>query len=392
MPRAFSGVHVERTKFILFVLTGARLGARRHLLHAALRQRPRRQRDRASSCTVIAAVAARRRLDLRRPRCAPRRHRRRPAHRRARQRAPPGQRHLRRHQHHHRRAARALGGGHQLPRPGCSSARQGISEEHTRVEASAARVTRPRTRRCDHPSTHHERKNNDVSQASTASRRTRGARGERRAPRHRLRRTTPAPAAARQWRRRGNLAITFLPKNLGNPYFDTSRRGRQGGHRRVRRHLRRGRSRRGARPTPRSATSTPLTQQGVGAIVVSANDPEAICDALERGSRRRRQGRHLRLRHQRPTAATCSSTRPTPTASPRSQVDLIAEQIGDAGEIAILSASANATNQNAWIETHEGATSQPTTRTSSSSTPSTATTTTRPRSTRPRRCCRPTPT
>ena len=32
------------------------------------------------------------------------------------------------------------------------------------------------------------------------------------------------------------------------------------------------------------------------------------------------------------------------------QVDMIADQIGDAGEIAILSASANATNQNAWID------------------------------------------
>ena len=32
------------------------------------------------------------------------------------------------------------------------------------------------------------------------------------------------------------------------------------------------------------------------------------------------------------------------------QVDMIAEQIGGAGEIAILSASANATNQNTWIE------------------------------------------
>jgi rhamnose transport system substrate-binding protein len=31
------------------------------------------------------------------------------------------------------------------------------------------------------------------------------------------------------------------------------------------------------------------------------------------------------------------------------QIDTIAEQIGGAGEIAILSASANATNQNAWI-------------------------------------------
>ena len=33
----------------------------------------------------------------------------------------------------------------------------------------------------------------------------------------------------------------------------------------------------------------------------------------------------------------------------KAQVDLIAEQIGDAGQIAILSASANATNQNEWI-------------------------------------------
>jgi rhamnose transport system substrate-binding protein len=32
------------------------------------------------------------------------------------------------------------------------------------------------------------------------------------------------------------------------------------------------------------------------------------------------------------------------------QVDLIAKQIGDSGEIAILSAAANATNQNAWID------------------------------------------
>ena len=32
------------------------------------------------------------------------------------------------------------------------------------------------------------------------------------------------------------------------------------------------------------------------------------------------------------------------------EVDMIAEQIGDSGEIAILSASANATNQNAWID------------------------------------------
>ncbi|HEY7597598.1 MAG TPA: substrate-binding domain-containing protein [Actinophytocola sp.] len=34
----------------------------------------------------------------------------------------------------------------------------------------------------------------------------------------------------------------------------------------------------------------------------------------------------------------------------RSQVKLIAKQIGGAGKIAILSATPNATNQNTWIE------------------------------------------
>ena len=34
----------------------------------------------------------------------------------------------------------------------------------------------------------------------------------------------------------------------------------------------------------------------------------------------------------------------------KAQVDLITEQIGDSGEVAVLSASANATNQNTWID------------------------------------------
>jgi rhamnose transport system substrate-binding protein len=34
----------------------------------------------------------------------------------------------------------------------------------------------------------------------------------------------------------------------------------------------------------------------------------------------------------------------------RDQVKILAEQIGEKGEIAILSATANATNQNTWIE------------------------------------------
>ena len=69
-----------------------------------------------------------------------------------------------------------------------------------------------------------------------------------------------------------------------------------------------------------------------------------------RGARRRASRSSRSTPTSTPSAATCSSTRPTAEGIAKAQVDLIAEQIGDAGEIAILSATANATNQNAWID------------------------------------------
>ena len=48
---------------------------------------------------------------------------------------------------------------------------------------------------------------------------------------------------------------------------------------------------------------------------------------------------------------TCSSTRPPPRTSAAAEVQLLAKQIGpEGGEIAILSATPNATNQNTWIK------------------------------------------
>ena len=119
---------------------------------------------------------------------------------------------------------------------------------------------------------------------------------------------------------------------------------------------------------------------GVEAIVISANDPTLSC---RRSSRRW------------PPASRSSPSTPTPApdcrdlfinqataeGSAKLQVDLIAKQIGDTGEIAILSAAPNATNQNAWIELMKDELRAASTRTSSSSRSSTATTTTRRRST-----------
>ena len=149
-----------------------------------------------------------------------------------------------------------------------------------------------------------------------------------------------------------NLTITFLPKNLGNPYFDTSSTGGKAAVEEL-----------GgtfaevgpAEATPDAQVSyiNTATQQGVGALVVSANDPQAICDALNEA----RDAGVKVVTFDSDTNPDCRDlfiNQADAEGIAKVQVDLIAEQIGGAGEIAILSASANATNQNAWIEMMEG--------------------------------------
>jgi rhamnose transport system substrate-binding protein len=146
----------------------------------------------------------------------------------------------------------------------------------------------------------------------------------------------------------GNLAVTFLPKNLGNPYFDTSSKGGKAAVEEFGGTF--------AEVGPTEATPdaqvsfiNTLTQQGVGAIVVSANDPKAICDALNEA----RDNNVKVVTFDSDTNTDCRDlfiNQATAEGIAKVQVDLIAEQIGDEGEIAILSATANATNQNAWIE------------------------------------------
>jgi rhamnose transport system substrate-binding protein len=144
------------------------------------------------------------------------------------------------------------------------------------------------------------------------------------------------------------ISVTFLPKNLGNPYFDTSDAGGKkavdefgGTYEEV--------GPDAGTPDAQVPFINTAAQQGVSALVVSANDPTAIGDALTEArdagvkvvtfdSDTEKQFRDLFI------------NQASPEGIAKAQVDLIAEQIGDAGEVAILSASANATNQNAWIE------------------------------------------
>jgi rhamnose transport system substrate-binding protein len=82
-----------------------------------------------------------------------------------------------------------------------------------------------------------------------------------------------------------NYKITFLPKNLGNNYFEAS--DQIGGKAAVK-------SFKGTWAEVGPATGTPsaqvsyintLTQQKVGAIILSADDPNAPCNALKQASR-----------------------------------------------------------------------------------------------------------
>ncbi len=146
----------------------------------------------------------------------------------------------------------------------------------------------------------------------------------------------------------GNLAITFLPKNLGNPYFETSNKGGEeaitefgGTFEQV------GPSE--ATPTSQVQYIQTAAQQGVGGLVISANDPSAICDALDEA---RSAGVKV-VTFDSDTDAKCRDlfiNQATAEGIAKAQVDLISEQIGDSGQVAVLSAAANATNQNAWIE------------------------------------------
>jgi len=141
--------------------------------------------------------------------------------------------------------------------------------------------------------------------------------------------------------------FVFLPKNLGNAYFDTSDNagkaaieGWGGTYQEV------GPDK--ASPDAQVPFINTAAQQGVAALIVSANDKEAICDALN-------EARDAGVKvvtfdsDVNPECRDLFINQATAEGIAKVQVDMISEQIGDSGEVAILSAAANATNQNAWI-------------------------------------------
>ncbi|MEV5884165.1 rhamnose ABC transporter substrate-binding protein [Streptomyces sp. NPDC052020] len=144
------------------------------------------------------------------------------------------------------------------------------------------------------------------------------------------------------------LTVGFLPKQVNNPYFTVADKGGEKALKELGSHYK--------ETGPSSATDTSgqvsyvntLTQQQVDAMAVSAQDPGALCTALKQAMR---NGVKV-VTYDSDTRPECRNAFVSQASAEdlgRTQVQLLAGQIGHKGEIAILSAAQTATNQNTWI-------------------------------------------
>ena len=149
----------------------------------------------------------------------------------------------------------------------------------------------------------------------------------------------------------GDVTMTMLPKNLGNAYFDASTAGAEKAAGEVDAEI--------EEVGPEQATAdsqvqyiNTAAQQGKSAIILSANDASALCDATNEAQD---AGTKI-VTFDSDVEAECRDLfvlQADTEGIASKQLELISEQIGGSGEIAILSATANATNQNAWIDEME---------------------------------------
>ena len=155
----------------------------------------------------------------------------------------------------------------------------------------------------------------------------------------------------------GELNIAFLPKDVVNNYFVTAAGGAQEAADGLG-----GQFQQVGPESPNAAEQVTfietLTQQQVGAIVVSANDPDALAPALREAMEQGIQvvsydsdvAQDARM-------AFVNQARAEDIG--RIQVQIMGRLLECEGQIAILSAASTATNQNAWIEFMEDELAKP---------------------------------
>jgi rhamnose transport system substrate-binding protein len=144
------------------------------------------------------------------------------------------------------------------------------------------------------------------------------------------------------------LKTVSIPKQLGNPYEEFEHSGVDEALKEL------GGSNRISGPTDAGASSqisiiNAAVQQKPDAIIIAGNDPNAVAPALKQAAQRgvKVVGMDSDVA---PDARSVFVNQVTTELVGQNQVESIAKQIDNKGEIAILSATANATNQNAWIK------------------------------------------
>lgn len=142
------------------------------------------------------------------------------------------------------------------------------------------------------------------------------------------------------------LAIDFLPKQLNNPFFELVNAGGADAVEEL-----------GGEATERGGTEATAdsqveyinaaSQADSDVIIIAANDPDAVCPALNEA---RDNGATI-VGYD--SDANCTDVFVNQSSNEligRTMVEMISEELDGEGNFAILSATPNATNQNAWIE------------------------------------------
>jgi rhamnose transport system substrate-binding protein len=144
------------------------------------------------------------------------------------------------------------------------------------------------------------------------------------------------------------LKTVSIPKQLGNPYEEFEHSGvdealqELGGSNRI-----------SGATDAGASTQIPIinaaVQQKPDAIIIAGNDPAAVAPALKQAAQRdiKIVGMDSDVA---PDARSVFVNQVTTELVGKNQVESIGKQIDYKGDIAILSATANATNQNAWIK------------------------------------------
>ncbi len=146
------------------------------------------------------------------------------------------------------------------------------------------------------------------------------------------------------------LKVFVIPKNLGNPYFTLADSVKTGGALAALNTLgESGSETSGTAATPSSqlpAVQAAITK-GANALIVSATDPSALCPTLKSA-----MAKGITVVTYDSDAPSCRDlfiNQASSQAIGASEVDLLAKEIHDSGQIGIVSAAASATNQNTWI-------------------------------------------